>query len=42
MGWWAWSERNGITIALMISDTAKLMMSMFLLMMSVLMLLQGI
>jgi hypothetical protein len=42
MGWWDWFERNGITIALMISDTAKLMMSRFLFMMSVLMFLQGI
>ena len=31
-----WFERNGITIALMISDTTKLMMSRFLLIMSVL------
>ena len=36
MGWWDWSERNGITTALMISDTTKLMMSRFLLIMSVL------
>ncbi len=36
MGWWDWPERNGITTALMISDTTKLMMSRFLLIMSVL------
>jgi len=36
MGWWGWFERNGIATALMISDTTKLMMSKFLLIMSVL------
>ena len=36
MGWWDWFERNGIATALMISDTTKLMMSKFLLIMSVL------
>ncbi len=36
MGWWEWFERNGITTALMISDTAKLVISGFLSMMSLL------
>ncbi len=36
VSWWDWFERNGITTALMISDTTKLMMSRFLLIMSVL------
>jgi hypothetical protein len=35
MSWWDWFERNGITTALMISDTTKLMMSRFLFMRSI-------
>jgi hypothetical protein len=35
MSWWDWFKRNGITTALMISDTAKLMMSRFLFMRSI-------